>query len=124
MPVPRCCATGSALYESGMSKERARRRAEREQEAQRAAESRRRVDERRARAQARRRALTGWVPRLHLTPGVIARRRRNELWATFGLLFLLNVLVWLVRPDWAARAGALVVSLVVFPVVRLMVSRR
>ena len=30
--------------------------------------------------------------------------------ATFGVLFLLNLLVWLVRPDWAARVGALVVS--------------
>ena len=52
------------------------------------------------------------------------QRRRAELGATIGLLLLLNLLVWLVRDDWAARAGALVVSLVVFPVVRLMVTRR
>jgi hypothetical protein len=68
--------------------------------------------------------MTGWVPRPHLTPGVLAARRRTELMATVLLLFLVNVVVWLVRPDWAARLGALVVSLVVFPVVRLMVSRR
>jgi hypothetical protein len=55
---------------------------------------------------------------------VLAARRRAELTATIGLLFLVNVLVWLVRPDWAARLAALVVSLVVFPVVRLVVSRR
>jgi hypothetical protein len=54
---------------------------------------------------------------------VLAARRRAELTATIGVLFLLNVLVWLVRPDWAARLGALVVSLVVFPVVRLMMTR-
>jgi hypothetical protein len=44
--------------------------------------------------------------------------------AALGLLFLLNLLVWLVRPDWAARLGALVVSAVVFPVVRLAMQRR
>jgi hypothetical protein len=107
-----------------MSKERARRRAEREREAQIQAEARRRLEERRARARARKQALTGWIPRPHLTPGVIAHRRRNELWAAFGLLFVLNVLVWLVRPDWGARLGALVVSLVVFPVVLLAVQKK
>jgi hypothetical protein len=38
--------------------------------------------------------------------------------------FLLNLLVWLVRPDWAAARGALVVSLVVVPVVLLAVQKR
>jgi Flp pilus assembly protein TadB len=107
-----------------MSKERARRRAGREQEAALKAAARQRETERRARRRARKQTLTGWVPRPHLQPGVLAARRRTELMATFGLLLLLNVLVWLVRPDWAARAGALVVSAVVFPVVRLAVSRR
>jgi hypothetical protein len=64
------------------------------------------------------------MPKPHLTPGVLAARRRTELMATIGLLLLLNLLVWLVRPDWAARLGALVVSVLVFPVVRLLVSRR
>lgn len=107
-----------------MSKERAQRRAERERAAAAAAESRRRAAERRARAAARRQTLVGWIPRPHVQPGIIAQRRRAELGATVGLLLLLNLLVWLVRDDWAARAGALVVSLVVFPVVRLMVTRR
>jgi hypothetical protein len=107
-----------------MSKERAQRRAERERAATAAAAARQREAERRTRAAARRRSLTGWVPRPHLQPGIIAQRRRTELDATIGLLLLLNLLVWLVRDDWAARAGALVVSLVVFPVVRLMVTRR
>jgi hypothetical protein len=107
-----------------MSKERAQRRAERERAATAAAAARQREAERRTRAAARRRSLTGWVPRPHLQPGIIAQRRRADLGATIGLLLLLNLLVWLVRDDWAARAGALVVSLVVFPVVRLMVTRR
>lgn len=107
-----------------MSKERARRRAEREREAAIKQAAHQREMERRTRAQARRWALTGWIPRPHLTPGVLAARRRTELMATLGLLFLLNLLVWLVRPDWAARLGALVVSAVVFPVVLLAVSRK
>jgi Flp pilus assembly protein TadB len=107
-----------------MSKERARRRAEREHEAALKAAARQRQSERTARSRARRRAVAGWLPRPHLQPGVLAARRRAELMATFGLLFLVNLLVWLVRPDWAARLGALVVSAVVFPVVRLMMQRR
>jgi Flp pilus assembly protein TadB len=107
-----------------MSKERARRRAQREREAAAKEAARRKESERRARARARRRALTGWIPRPRLTPGVLAARRRAELTATVGILLLPNLVVWLVRPDWAARVGALVVSLVVFPVLRLAVQRR
>lgn len=107
-----------------MSKERARRREEREREAAIRQAAREREAVRRERARARRKTLTGWVPRPRLTPGILAARRRTELMATVGLLFLLNLLVWLVRPDWAARVGALVVSVLVFPVVRLLVSRR
>jgi hypothetical protein len=107
-----------------MSKERARRRAERERAAEVRAADRRRETERRTRSQARRRALTGWIPRPHFVPGVLAARRRAELMGALGLLFLLNLLVWIVRPDWAARLGALVVSVVVFPVVLLSVQKR
>lgn len=107
-----------------MSKERARRRAEREHEAGLKAAARQREAERRDRARARRRSLTRWIPTARLRPGMLAARRRAELMATFGLLFMLNLLVWLLRPDWAARLGALVVSALVFPVVRLMMQRR
>ncbi len=107
-----------------MSKERARRRAAREQEAALRAAARQRRVERKARSRARRRSMTGWVPRPYLQPGVLAARRRHELMATFGVLLLLNLLVWLVRPDWAARLAAFVVSVVVFPVVRLVMQRR
>ena len=107
-----------------MSKERARRRAEREAEVAAHQAARERDAVRRARSRARKHALTGWIPRPHFTPGGLAARRRTELMATFGLLLLLNLVVWLVRPDWAARLGALVVSAIVFPVVLLAVSRR
>jgi Flp pilus assembly protein TadB len=107
-----------------VSKERARRRVEREQRAAQKAAARRREAERHARRQARRQRLTRWLPMTRLQPGLLAARRRAELGATLGLLFMLNLLVWLLRPDWAARLGALVVSAVVFPVVRLMVTKR
>jgi Flp pilus assembly protein TadB len=107
-----------------VSKERARRRAEREREAAARQAAREREAVRRSRRQARRQTVTGWIPRPHLTPGVLAARRRTEIMAAVGLLLMLNLLVWLVRPDWAARLGALVVSVVVFPVVLLAVSRR
>ncbi len=110
--------------EPTVSKERARRRAEREHLAALQEAARRKDAERRARARARRQALTGWIPRPRRTPGVLAARRRRELTSAVGLLFLLNLLVWLIRPDWAARLGALVVSVVVFPVVLLAVQRR
>jgi Flp pilus assembly protein TadB len=107
-----------------VSKERARRRAERERAAAAKAAARQKDAERRARARARKQALTGWIPRPRTTPGVLAARRRAELMAAVGMLLLLNLLVWLVRPDWAARLGALVISLVVFPVVLLAVQKR
>ena len=106
-----------------MSKERARRRAERERAAAAQAATRQRTAERRVRAQARRQTLSRWLPRPHLVPGVLAARRRAELTGALGLLFLLNLLVWIVRPDWAARVGAVVVSIVVFPVVLLAVRK-
>jgi len=34
-------------------------------------------------------------------PGALAARRRAELMAAAGVLLLLNVLVWIVRPDCA-----------------------
>jgi Flp pilus assembly protein TadB len=107
-----------------VSKERAQRRAEREREQAMRLAARQREAERRARRRVRRQTLTRWIPTARLQPGLLAARRRAELTATFGLLFLVNLLVWLVRDDWAARLGALVVSAVVFPVVRLMMSRR
>ena len=106
-----------------MSKERALRRAEREREAAIRAAARARQAERRARATARKKALTGWLPTTRLMPGELAARRRRELSATIAILLALNLLVWIVRPDWAARLAALVVSILVFPVLLLFVRR-
>ena len=40
------------------------------------------------------------------------------------VLVCLNILVWVVRPDWAARLGALVVTVLAFPVLRLLLFDR
>jgi hypothetical protein len=107
-----------------MSKERARRRAEREREAAIRAAAQAAEQERRERWAARRRALTGWVPRPRWQPGILARRRRQQLAATVALLVAANLLLWVVREDWAARVLAVMVSLLAAPVVHTMLFRR
>jgi hypothetical protein len=102
-----------------MSKERARRREAREREAAiRAAEAERTV-RRQARKIARSNAL-----RKRLVPlttgrqtGVLARRRRTRLNLVLASLLFVQVLVWVVRPDWQSRLAALLVALLAFPVI-------
>jgi hypothetical protein len=106
-----------------MSKERAQRRAERERQAAARAAERERSAQRAARAAARRRALTRWVPRTRLLPGELAARRRREVAVTIAILVALNLLVWIVRPDWEARLAAAAVSVLVAPVLHLFVRR-
>ena len=105
-----------------MSKERARRREAREREAaaraaERAAQARRRE---------RRRALLAPVvvpvrrARLALRTGrptgVLAERRRMRIRMILALLMFAQLVVWVVRDDWGARLGALVLAVFVFPV--------
>ena len=106
-----------------MSKERAQRRAEREREAAIKAAARARAEERRQRAVARQRRLTGWVPRPRFTPGILARKRRINLAATIGILVFLNVILWIVRVDWGARFGGVLVSILAAPVLYTMLFR-
>ncbi|MFC4784626.1 hypothetical protein ACT8ZV_09135 [Nocardioides sp. MAHUQ-72] len=107
-----------------MSKERQVRRAEREREAAIRAAARAREEERRQRSQARRRALTGWLPTPRRTPGLLAQRRRRELTFTICLLVAVNVLVWVVTPEWGLRILAVMVSLLVAPVIHTLLFRR
>jgi Flp pilus assembly protein TadB len=115
-----------------VSKERARRRAEREHQAAlkasaRAAERERR-ERRVARAEAVRRVTTDRMRRRTRTArptGTLARRRRVETSLVLALLVALNVLVWVLTVDWAGRLAAVVVSLLAAPVlVTLLVPRR
>ncbi len=108
-----------------MSRERARRRAEREREQAVKAAARAAEAERRERREARRRALTARLPRWRRAPvGRLAERRRNEQRLTFTLLAAANVLTWVVFHDWATRLLVLVVTLLVAPVVHTMLFRR
>jgi hypothetical protein len=115
-----------------VSKERARRRAAREREAAMRTAARAAEAERRERREARRRALraatTGRLPRLHPVrrpTGRLAHRRKVRTSLLLMVLVVLNVVVWVVRPDWRSRLGALVVSVLVAPVlVAVLVPRR
>jgi Flp pilus assembly protein TadB len=109
-----------------MSKERARRRAAREHEAALRTAARASEQERRERLARRKGAVkAATTDRIRFAPvgrdtGVLARRRRIQTTMLVVVLVCLNVLVWVVRPDWAARLGALVVTVLAFPVLRLL----
>jgi hypothetical protein len=115
-----------------MSKERARRRAAREHEAALKASARaaaqEREERRAARASAVRRATTDRLPRrtrTHRAVGTLARRRRIQTSLVLAMVAAANVLVWVVRPEWAVRLAGVVVSLLAAPVlVTLLVPRR
>ena len=113
-----------------MSKERARRRAAREHEAALRTAARASQQERRERQTARRKAVrAATTDRLRRgsagrQTGVLARRGRLQTSMLVALLLCLNVLVWVVRPDWAARLGVAVVTVLAFPVLRLLLFSR
>jgi Flp pilus assembly protein TadB len=107
-----------------VSRERARRRAEREREQGIRAAARAREAERTQRAAARRRAMVGWLPTPHRRPGLLAQRRRRELTITVCLLVALNVLIWIVSPDWAVRIVFVMVSLLAAPMLHTLLFRR
>ncbi len=106
-----------------MSKERAQRREQREREAAARAAERAAAERRRE----RRSALVAPVlapfrrVRLALTTGrqsgALAERRRKRTTLIIAVLLFLQVLVWIVRPDWQARLAAAIIALLAFPVV-------
>jgi Flp pilus assembly protein TadB len=108
-----------------MSKERARRREEREREAAIIRAAKAREAEKRERRTARSRALSGLVPKRHSRQtGPLAERRRRQVGATAAVLIALNVLVWVFVPDWSVRALILAVSLLAAPVLHTLLFRR
>jgi hypothetical protein len=108
-----------------VSKERARRREEREREAAIVRAARARAAEKRERRTARTRALTRLVPKRHSRQtGALAERRRRQTSTTAALLIALNVLVWVFVADWSVRAMILAVSLLAAPVLHTMLFRR
>jgi hypothetical protein len=103
-----------------MSKERARRRAERVAAAERLAVARAEKAAAAARRNARRRRLTGLVPkpvRYARPRGVLARRRRAQNLGMLGLFIGAQLAGWLLLASWTARFAVLVLSVLVLPVV-------
>jgi Flp pilus assembly protein TadB len=108
-----------------MSKERARRREERERLAAAASAERRAAAERRARRDARKQAVTRLLPATHSRQtGLLAEKRRREVFATGAVLVVLNLLVFAVAGDWALTALLVVASLLGAPILYLMMFRR
>ena len=108
-----------------MSKERKLRREERERVAAEAAARRAVAEERKARREARRSALTSWLPQRHSRQtGPLAERRRNQVALTFAVLAAANVLVFAFTPSWSLRALVLVASVLGAPVVYTLMFRR
>jgi Flp pilus assembly protein TadB len=110
-----------------VSKERARRRAERELVAVRESERRAAQAERRRRREQRRSAARALLPgaaRRGRQNGILARRARLRTGFLVALLAFVNVVVWIVRPDWEARLGVLVIGILAFPVLRTLLFPR
>ncbi|RCG33020.1 hypothetical protein DQ384_00780 [Sphaerisporangium album] len=110
-----------------MSKERARRRAEREAEQARQAAARAEREARLARRRERWNRLTGVVPRpirVARQGGLIARRHRAQNAVVAVLFVLVQALAWILLDGWAARVGVLVLSLLLVPVLVTVVFDR
>jgi hypothetical protein len=101
-----------------VSKERARRRAEREAVAARAEKVR---AVRLARAAGRRRLfgrLRGLAPARQRRPGgVLARRRRAQNGGVFLVFLVVQCLAWLLCETWTARLAVFGLSIFLVPVV-------
>ncbi|HET6698277.1 MAG TPA: hypothetical protein VFG88_04255 [Nocardioidaceae bacterium] len=120
-----------------MSRERARRRAEREREAAIRRAARAAELERHERRTARRQALRRVVPLPRTVTGrvtrglgrgrptgILARRRRRQHLELALLLLLLNVAIWVLRPDWESRLAAALVTVLVAPVLATLLFDR
>jgi Flp pilus assembly protein TadB len=108
-----------------VSKERARRREERERLAAAAAAERQAAAERHARKQARKQAVTKYLPATHSRQtGVLAEKKRREVLATGAVLVVLNILVFAMARDWALTALLVVASILGAPILYLMMFRR
>jgi hypothetical protein len=106
-----------------MSKERALRRAERERASAIRTAARAAERERAERRLARRRSIARWLPAKTSRPsGILAERRRARLRMLVAALLLVQVVVWIFRPDWPARLAALVVSLLLFPLLAVLTA--
>jgi Flp pilus assembly protein TadB len=111
-----------------MSRERALRRAEREETLERERAARAQRDSRQAARRARRDALRARLPRRtrwRRQQGLLARRRRAQNAVILGLFLTVQAVVWLLTSDPWTRAASALLSLFAVPVlVTLALDRR
>ncbi len=111
-----------------MSRQRARLRAEREeQQALVRAKRAREADRRYARA-ARRRVVVDAVPRRRIRVarprGILETRRRRRFGFTVAVAFLLQVLTWSLTDFWWARVSVALLTVLFVPVILSLLSDR
>ncbi|MFJ2029397.1 hypothetical protein [Streptosporangium sp. NPDC087985] len=112
-----------------MSKERARRRAEREAEQERLVALRAEREARRVRRRERIGRVTALLPRrpvrIAVQGGIMARRRRAQNGLVAVLFFVVQAIAWLLWSSWTARFGVFVLSVLFVPLfVTLVFDRR
>ncbi|MEO5873469.1 MAG: hypothetical protein ABIS86_15700 [Streptosporangiaceae bacterium] len=107
-----------------MSKERARRRTEREAEAVRLEGARAARAARETRRQRRGARVRSLVPRTSRPEGPLARRRRLQNRAVLALFLGVQGLAWLFGLSGTARFGVFALSLLITPVVLVLAFDR
>jgi hypothetical protein len=108
-----------------VSKERQKRRAEREAAAAVLAERRAAQAQKQARRVSRRQLMVGWVPRPAARPGgVLAEKRSRQVRGTVAVLVAINLLVFAFSRDWYLTALTLVASLLVAPILHMALFRK
>jgi hypothetical protein len=105
-----------------VSKERARRRAEREAVQSRVPAAARGGAKRRGRSPLR--ALPANKRRRPRADSILRARRRRQDVALLAVLLVLNALLWTQVPAWSLRATAAVLSLLAWPVLVILVFDR
>lgn len=124
MPARSCCATGSSRCEPALSKERARRRAEREaaEAAERAARQRRAARTRKV--EAVKAAATAPLRQSAGRQSALQRQRARQNGVLAACALLGHVALWLLVPSWVVRIGALVLTALAWPVLLVVLFDR
>jgi Flp pilus assembly protein TadB len=110
-----------------VSRERALRREQVEQERVRRAATHERQVARATRRRGRGKAVREALPRLHRggrPQGLLARRRRMQNSAVLGFYLLVLLLLWLLTDSWWVRLGGAIVTLLALPVLVTVVFDR
>jgi len=108
-----------------VSKERQKKRAEREAAVAAAAQVRAAAAEKQARRDARKEKLTGWLPKPPARQtGLLAEKRRRQAGATFAVLVAFNLLVFAFTQDFYVTSFTLVASLLGAPIIHMMLFRK